>query len=42
MNKKFKTLNIEKNIAFIVITFKLVSPGLSVKTYRQKFNAAKS
>jgi len=35
-------LNIEKRIPLIVIISILVSPGLSVKTYLQKFNAAKS
>ena len=39
---KLRKLTREKIIAFIVITLILVSPGLSVRTYLQKFNETRS
>ena len=35
-------LSIEKKIALVAIMFRLVSPGLFVKTYLQKFNDTKT
>ena len=42
IKNKFKILNMEKKIALVAITFRLVSPGLFVKTYLQKFNDTKT
>jgi len=42
IKNKFKMLSIEKKIALVAIIFRLVSPGLFVKTYLQKFNDTKT